>query len=368
MDVTKCASAQSILNLGKAFDNFFEDLKKPKGARRRGYPKLKKKGQNDRFALWNDQTEIRNLTDRFGKDRGEVWIPSLGYVRMREALRHDGKLLGAVISRDAAGWSISFQVERPDVEVTHGAPGTVSGIDLNLSKMMRLSRPLPDGTREIKNQKPLKRVVKRIKRLSRAISRQEDVRKKSKSKKTSKRAIKRRSKLSKTHWRAANIRLDAIHKATDMVTKHFETLVIEDLNVAGMVKNHNLAGSLFDVSFGEIRRQIEYKADRRGGHVLIADRFFPSSKKCSICDAINADLKLKHRTWTCATCGTTHDRDENASFNLERLHTQVGPAWPKPSQSESSVAKLGEIAALADSQESVKLRSMNRELNRCEEV
>lgn len=95
--------------------------------------------------------------------------------------------------------------------------------------------------------------------------------------------------------------------------------MLEDLNVKGMVRNHHLAKAISDVAFGEIRRQIEYKAQWQGEKVIIADRWDPSSRKCSVCGVINKKLKLSDRKWVCMNCGTLHDRDENAAKNLEAL-------------------------------------------------
>lgn len=363
-DVTKCAGGQAITNLGTAFGNFFRDLKKPKGQRRAGYPKFKKKGQHDSFALWNDQFEVRGRFDCFGPSRGEIRIPNLGWVRMREPLRIGGRILGAVVSREADRWFVAIQCEMPDAEAAHPAPGTVVGVDLGISALMALSRPLPDGRTKIENPKPLRKAMRRVKKLSRRISRQEEARKK-RAAKTSRRMQKRRARLAKLHGRVANIRRDAIHKATTAVTGTFETIVLEDLNVAGMGKNHALAGSVSDAAFGEIRRQFEYKARMRGGYVKVADCFFPSSKTCSACGCVADKLPLSIRSWACAECGTVHDRDENAAINLE--HLVVGPAWSEPSPGNPATT-LGETAALAASQEAVKLRSVNRELNPCAHV
>lgn len=360
LEVTKCASGQAIMNVGTAFGNFFRDLKKQKGQRRAGRPTFKKKGQRDSFALWNDQLEVRAVFKPFGKDRGEIRIPNLGWVRMREPLRIDGRILGAVVNRDTGGWSVSIQCEAPDNEQAHPKPGTVVGIDLGITSLMVLSRPLPDGRTVIDNPKPLRKRMKKIKRLSRRISRQEEVRKKRKAK-TSQRMKRRRAVLAKVHWHVANIRRDAIHKATTALSENVETVVLEDLNVAGMVKNHNLAGAIHDAAFGEIRRQAEYKQRGRGGFVKVADRFFPSSKTCSTCGCIVDKLPLSIREWTCLGCGTIHDRDDNASKNLEAL--LVRQALPEPLLDDPA-ATLGEIAALAGSQEAVKPWSANRELNR----
>ena len=363
LEVTKCSGSQGIINLGTAFKNFFEGLKKPKGQRRVKYPKFKKKGQRDSFALWNDQFEVRALPFRFGKDRGEIRIPNIGWVRMREPLKASGRIMGAVVSRDADGWNVSIQCETPNPTAAHVNPGSVVGIDLGISCLMALSRPLSDGRTQIENPKALRKAMRKVKKLSRRCSRQEVARKKH-SAKTSRRAKKRRLALAKIHLLVANVRSDAIHKATTALANTFETIVLEDLNVAGMVKNHALAGSIQDAAFGEIRRQAEYKTAMRGGRVVVADRFFASSKTCSSCGHVAPKMPLSVREWTCPECGSIHDRDENAAKNLEQI--VIGPAWSK-SLSGNPAATHGEIAALAaaTSVAAVKLRSANRELNRC---
>lgn len=359
LNVTKCASGQAIMNLGTAFTNFFRDVKKPKGQRKAGYPKFKKKGLHNSFALWNDQFEVRPVFKMFGQDRGEIRIPNLGWVRMREPLKVGGRVMGAVVSRDAYGWSVAVHCELPDVVHSHQNPGTTVGVDLGITWLMALSKPLPDGRDKIQNPKPLRKSIGNIKRLSRRNSRQEEARKKRASK-TSRRMKARLANLAKLHGRVANVRRDAIHKATTEVATAFETIVLEDLHVAGMVKNHRLAGAVNDAAFGEIRRQFEYKSRILGGTIKIADRFFPSSKTCSGCGDIVAKLPLSVREWACLGCGTVHDRDKNAAINLENL--LVGPAWSEPSLDDPA-ATPGEIAALAVPCGTVKLRSATRELN-----
>jgi putative transposase len=136
----------------------------------------------------------------------------------------------------------------------------------------------------------------------------------------------------------------------------FETIVIEDLNVSGMSKNHALAGSVLDAAFGEIGRQLEYKTKRAGGRVVIADRFFPSSKTCSNCGHVVDALPLHVREWVCPVCGCVHDRDTNAAINLEL----VGRATPEPAQ----MPACGDMEALAVEQSATKLPWMNRKLDR----
>ena len=350
-DVTKCASAQAVINLGLAFGNFFRDLKKPKSERRSRYPRFKKRGMRDSFALWNDQFSLRD---------SKIRIPNLGWVRLSEPLRFEGKVLGATVSCNANRWSVAVQVEVPDSNLPHPMSGTAVGIDVGISTLMALSRPL-NGEVKIPNPKARKVYRHRLAKLQRRISRQELVRRKTNAKRSN-RQTKRKIALSKLYYRVSCLRMDAIHKATTAIAKAFETVVHENLNVSGMSKNHALAGSVLDASFREIRRQLEYKTAARSGRVVLADRWFPSSKTCSDCGSVADKMPLSVREWTCPECGCVHDRDLNAAKNLE--HIVVGQAMPEPS-SESPVTTHGEIAALTVPKGNVKLRSMNRELNPC---
>ena len=142
------------------------------------------------------------------------------------------------------------------------------------------------------------------------------------------------------HARIANIRQDARHKLTTDLTRRFHTIGIEDLNVRGMVKNRHLARSVADMGFFEFRRQLEYKAGRRGGRVVVADRWFASSKICSVCAVQQDKMPLSVREWTCPACGTDHDRDVNAARNLQNMAVSstvaaCGPAM-RPAMEEGS--------------------------------
>jgi putative transposase len=175
-------------------------------------------------------------------------------------------------------------------------------------------------SREFENPKALRHTLRKMKRAQRELSRR---------KKGGKNREKSRRKVAFLHYRIANIRSDAIHKATTSIVaknKPIEqrpsVVVIEDLSVSGMLKNHKLARAISDVGFFEFRRQLTYKTAWNGVSLLVADRFFPSSKLCSVCGAINNNLTLDDRTWTC-DCGVTHDRDRNAAINLSRLASVI---------------------------------------------
>ena len=130
----------------------------------------------------------------------------------------------------------------------------------------------------------------------------------------------------RAHARVANLRRDGLHKLTTRLTREFGTIVVEDLNVAGMVRNRRLARHIADAGFAEIRRQLTYKTGWGGGRLVVADRWYPSSKTCSGCGAVKTKLALSERTYTCDTCGLILDRDVNAALNLAALAADVNPA------------------------------------------
>ena len=143
--------------------------------------------------------------------------------------------------------------------------------------------------------------------------------------KGSNRRRKHRVKVAKIHAHIAALRADFLHKTTTALIKSADVIVLEDLNVKGMVKNHHLAGAIADVGMGELRRQIDYKADWNGRTVVVADRWFPSSKTCSACGSYQAKMPLSVRDWTCPDCGARHDRDVNAAQNIRSFATGGEP-------------------------------------------
>jgi putative transposase len=299
LEVTKNAPQMAIIQLGAAFKNFF--------AGRARHPKFRKKGVHDRFSLTNDQ---------FSVDGSRIRIPNLGWVRMREPLRFTGKIMSAMVSRVADRWFVSITVDTEDPpkrkaenqgsrsDTSPAQQGKdVVGVDLGVAALATLSTG-----ETITGPKAHTTLLKRLQRLSRSLSRKQ---------KGSSNRAKAKAKLARLHARIANIRNDATHKLTSDLTRRFHTIGIEGLNVRGMMANRHLARSIADMSFFEFRRQLEYKAERRGGQVVVADRWFPSSKMCSACGAVQKKMPLSVRQWTCPLCGTKHDRDINAAVNLK---------------------------------------------------
>ncbi|ACD83954.1 RNA-guided endonuclease InsQ/TnpB family protein [Candidatus Methylacidiphilum infernorum] len=288
LEVTKCAPQMAIIQLGQAFANFF--------AGRARYPQFRKKGRDDRFTLTNDQFEV---------DGCRIRIPNLGWVRMREPLRFTGKIVSATVSRVADRWFASITVDAPGLHLPKAENQGAVGVDLGLTALATLSTG-----EKVPGPKPHKARLGRLRRLSRSLSRKA---------KGSANRRKAKVKLARLHARIANSRMDALHKLSAGLTRRFSIIGVEDLNVRGMMGNRRLARSIAAGGFFEFRRQLEYKAAMRGSVVVVADRFYASSKTCSACGYELETLPLSAREWTCPACGAIHDRDLNAAKNLERL-------------------------------------------------
>ncbi|MCX7691994.1 RNA-guided endonuclease InsQ/TnpB family protein [Tepidimonas taiwanensis] len=293
LEVTKCAPQMAIIQLGEAFKNFF--------AGRARYPQFRKKGTHDRFTLANDQFDI---------DGCRIRIPNLGWVRMREALRFEGHIVSATISREAGRWFASIAIDTDCQPKRPAENQGAVGVDLGVSALATLSTG-----EKIEGPKPLQSLLRRLRQLGKRLSRK---------RKGSRNWVKAKAKLARLHARIANIRRDALHKLTAELTRRFHTIGIEDLSVRGMVRNRHLARSIADMGFGEFRRQLQYKAAMRGGEVVVADRFYASSKTCSACEHKLDVLPLSVRRWTCPACGATHDRDINAAINLKTMAQSCG--------------------------------------------
>jgi len=288
LEVTKNAPQMAILQLGYAFKNFFEG--------RAHYPTCRRKGRDDRFTLTNDQFRVQ------GK---RIRIPKLGWLRMCESLRFEGKIVSASIARSANRWYASIVADTNTLFLPPTENQGAVGVDLGVTTLATLSTGEtfigPKASRSLQS---------RVKRLARSLSRKV---------KGSHNYAKAKTKLARLLARIADIQRDGLHKLTTYITGQFHTIGIEDLNVKGMLGNHCLARSIADMAFGELRRQLEYKAARRGGQVVVVDRWYPSSKTCSCCGHRLDEMGLQVRQWRCSDCGALHDRDVNAAINLRNM-------------------------------------------------
>lgn len=258
---------------------------------------------------------------------------------MTESLRWEGKILGATVSRTADRWFVSIQVDV--LEQQSSLPRTseeITGVDLGIKAAVTLS-----NGETLESPKPLKAALRRLQIRGRRVSRKFESAKeqagfgkraklpKGTLIKASHNQKKASLQVAKLHARISHLRADFTHKLTTRLCRENQTVVIEDLNVKGMLANEKLARSISDVGFGEIRRQLEYKSLRFGTRLVLANRWFPSSRLCSQCGWKNDELTLKDRHWDCLQCGTHHDRDINAALNLKRLATEtalpVASSW-----------------------------------------
>ncbi|HEX7160333.1 MAG TPA: RNA-guided endonuclease TnpB family protein, partial [Trebonia sp.] len=220
------------------------------------------------------------------------------------------RILSATVSRTAQRWYVSFTVaEDRQIPARHARPGSAVGIDLGIKTLITGA----DDTGNlvaVPGPRPLKAALRRLRRASRACSRKRP---------GSARRRRSAARLARVHARVAAVRADALHQASTMLAARYETIVAEDLNVAGMTRNRRLARAIGDQGFGTLRRMLAYKTAWRGGTLVTADRFFPSSKRCSGCGAVKAKLPLSERVYSCELCGLVLDRDVNAARNLLSL-------------------------------------------------
>jgi putative transposase len=300
-DVSKCAPQEALRKLDAAFQQFFRRCalkKQGKWKGKLGYPqvKTKKKGLGS-----------FRLTGRIVVSQKTIVLPRLGRLRLKERgylpTSSEVQILSATVSEQAGHWYVSVQVEQEQTVPENTGP--VVGIDLGVKHLATLS----DGT-VIPNPRHLKCRLKKLKRLQRVVSRRQ------KGGKNRKKAVRR---LAKFHRQIKQQRSNTLHQVTTRLAKTKSVLVIEDLNVSGMLKNHRLAQAIGDVGFYEFKRQLLYKASWYGSRVILADQWEPSSKRCSGCGWIDEDLTLSDRIYHCEACGLVLDRDLNAAINLEKL-------------------------------------------------
>ena len=287
---------QSLRNLDNAYTQFFKAKK--------GFPKFKSKKCSKDVAKFIAAVH-------FDFDKWKVKIPKCGWVKLCYNKAFDlltCKIGTLTVSRDKCGeYWCSIVVEtaeqmKPKAKVSEA---TAVGIDLGIKDYAILS----DGTK-YGNPKFYEQSQRRLKLLQQRFAR---------TKKGSNRHEVMRLKVAKQYRKITNSRVDFLHKLSTDVINRFDTICLENLNVDGMLKNHNLAKNIQSASWGEFVRQIKYKSEWFGKNVIFIGRFEPSSKTCSKCGHLNNDLKLSDREWVCPVCGEHHDRDINAAINIKQM-------------------------------------------------
>ncbi|MFE2068522.1 RNA-guided endonuclease InsQ/TnpB family protein [Streptomyces sp. NPDC059467] len=288
-EVSSVPLQQCLRHLQTAFTHFF--------AKRAKYPRFKSKKKSRRSAEYTTS----GFRFRDGKLTLAKMAESLDILWSRP-LPEGAKPSTVTVSQDAAGrWFVSLLCEDPSVTPLPAAEAAV-GIDVGLDHLLTLSTG-----EKIANPRHERRDRARLALAQRRLAKKE---------KGSANRAKARRKVAKIHARIADRRRDGLHKLTTRLVRENQTLVIEDLTVRNMVKNRSLARSISDAAWADFRNMLEYKAAWYGREVIAVDRFFPSSKLCSTCGALQGRMPLHVRTWRCDSCGTTHDRDVNAAKNL----------------------------------------------------
>ncbi len=334
-DIANAPLQQSILNMGDAYNKFFND-----GA---GFPKFKSK--------YDEQTckyvQINNcLKVDFTKHK--MQIPKLGWVNFHRDRHFYGVIKSITISRNSAGeYFASILIDtkvnfpnKPEIKKE-----TAIGIDVGLTTYTTDSRGI-----KTKNPKYYREIEKDIKYNNRKLS---------KKKKGSKRKIKLQKQTNKLSIKLSNKQKDFSHKLSTSYIKDSknQTIFIEDLNIQGMMKNHKLSKAIQYAAWGEFFRQLKYKSDWSGKYVLEIGRFIPSTKRCSCCGFINNELTLADREWVCPECKTFHDRDENAAKvikeegldNIDVILNKYNKHKAKPVKKRISVKnKTGAVGAEAN--------------------
>ena len=286
-EVAFCVQHNAIIDLGVAFTNFFK--------KKAEKPKHHKRGRKDGFRVDNDKAAIKN---------GKIRLPNIGWIKLAENLRFEGKIMSYTISTYADEWYVSVQVEMSDIEVN--VPDSVCGVDVGLENHPAYAS---DGTQLVLPLDTIKKLESKLKRAQKALSR---------SQRNSHNRDKRLIKKQKVQQKINNIRSDATHKFTTKVCKSHATVVIEDLNIEGMIKKAKFRAikRAFNSSLmSAIHYQLSYKAKK----LIKVPRFFPSSKTCSNCGAIKSELDPSIRIYKCEHCGAVLDRDYNAALNLMKL-------------------------------------------------
>jgi IS605 OrfB family transposase len=312
---SKEAYSTGLDQLARGLKNWSESRKGKRKGPKMGFPGFKSK----RTAV--PSVKFTTGTIRLESDRTHVTLPVLGRIKTHESTRKlerkiaagAARILSAAVRFERGRWFVAFTVELQRAETAPHRPDTVIGVDLGIKTLAVFSEggPAPNPRR-------FDAARRKLGRASRTVSRRQgpDRRTGQVASNRWKRADAARNKV---HHQVAYQRRDGLHKLTAKLAREYATIVVEGLNVAGMVKNRRLARQISDAAFGEFRRQLTYKTQWYGGELVVADRWFPSSKTCSGRKAVKPKLSLSERTFVCEACGLVIDRDLNAAINLAQL-------------------------------------------------
>jgi putative transposase len=319
-ECSKEAFNTGLDGVARALDNWAGSKNGSRNGRRAGFPRFRSRRRT--------VPSVRFTTGaiRVERDRRHVTLPRVGRIKTHESTRKlarrleagTARILSATVRRQGGRWHCAFTVQTTLTMRAPARPDAVIGVDLGIRNLAVLS-----SGECVPNPRHLNTAQRRLRSASRTDSRRRGPDRRS-GQRPSRRWHRARIRLARRHARVAHLRRDGVHKLTTRLAGTYGTVVVEDLNVSGMMANHRLARHIADVGFAEIRRQLSYKTTWRGGRLIAADRWFPSSKMCSACQAVRPKLSLATRTFTCEHCGLVADRDLNAALNLKHYAAQSG--------------------------------------------
>jgi putative transposase len=312
--------------LARALNNWADSRTGKRAGRPVGFPRFKSRRRST--------PSVRFTTGaiRVEPDRKHVVLPRLGRLKLHESARKlarrleagTARIISATVRRDGGRWHVAFTVEIQRADRRPARPAAIVGVDLGVQHLAVLS------TGElVPNPRHLDAAGRRMRRLARRVSRRSGPDRRT-NQQPSNRWRRASTSLRRAHARVANLRRDGLHKLTTRLARQYATIVVEDLNVAGMLANRRLARHIADAGFAELRRQLAYKTSWNGGRLLLADRWYPSSKTCSGCGTVKTKLALHERTYECQACGLVLDRDLNAARNLAALAVEFDTAGSGP--------------------------------------
>jgi len=315
---SKEAYSSGLDGLARGLKSWSDSRNGARRGRRVGFPQRKRKRRA------RESCRFTTGTIRVEPDRHHVTLPRLGTIRTHESTRKlarrleqgTARILAATISRNADRWFVSFTVEVQRAQGQPRRPASTVGVDVGVRHLAVLSTG-----EQIHNPRPLERAQRTRRRLQRRWHRQERQRIACGRTLPSRRQQRTRQRLGRVEARAASIRRDGLHKLTSRLAREHGSVVVERLNVSGMLRNRRLARVIADAGFGQLRRLLGYKAAWYGARLVEADPFYPSSKTCSACGAVRAKLHLGERVFRCdnPACELALDRDLNAARNLAKL-------------------------------------------------
>ncbi|MEN3616185.1 IS607 family element RNA-guided endonuclease TnpB, partial [Plantactinospora sp. ZYX-F-223] len=312
--------------LARALKNWADSRAGKRAGRPVGFPRFKFRRRT------TPSVRFTTGTIRVEPDRMHVTLPRLGRLKLHESARKlarrvdndTARIMSATVRRDGGRWHVSFTVEVERADQVPAKPTSVVGVDVGVTHLAVLSTgELVDNPRHLVASQA------RLRAWGRALSRKSGPDRRT-GRRPSKRWERASARLGRAHARVAHLRRDGLHKLTTRLTREHGTVVVEDLNVGGMLRNRRLARHIADAGFAEIRRQLAYKTSWNGGRLIVADRWYPSSKTCSGCGAVKAKLALSEREYDCEACGLVLDRDLNAARNLAAVAAEFDTAGSGP--------------------------------------